>query len=207
MTDTFPSATRRGASLLALLLLAGASQPRADGIAAGQDTPAPVVDELGAALPITPGDLDRIRKALESSSPVLKIDDGQLRYYVQILAKQKTFADYVKGYDLLNGPTKGGNPMTHREFLALVTPKEFYSSGGITAWEQLQFALTNYLGQTFVKKAIEDLQHARDAREVDEIRDRIERELSALRRRPAPPPAAAPAGDPASPTPSPEPTR
>lgn len=95
----------------------------------------------------------------------------------------------MKGYDLVNGPTKGGNPMSHREFLAMVTPKEFYSSGGITAMEQLQFALTNWLGQTFVKKAIEDLQTARDQREVDDIRERIERELAALRRKPAEAPA------------------
>lgn len=161
-----------------------------------------------ATVPITPGDLERIRKALDSSSPAIKIDDDQLRYYVQILAKQKSFADYVKGYDLMNGATKGGNPMTHREFLNLVTPREFYSSGGITAWEQLQFALTNYLGQTFVRKAIEDLQQAKDGREVDEIRDRIERELSALRRRPAPEPVEPrPSTEPTTPAPSPGPAR
>jgi hypothetical protein len=144
------------------------------------------------AVPITNADLDRIRKALDSS-PSLKIDDTQLRFYVQILAKERSFADYVKGYDLRNGPTKGGNPMTHQEFLALVTPKEFYSSGGITAWEQLQFAVTNWLGQTLVKKAIEDLQGAKSEREIDEIRARIDRELSALRRKPAAP--AVPAGE------------
>jgi hypothetical protein len=136
---------------------------------------------VGSGVPITNNDLARIRRALESG-PALKIDDSQLRYYVQVLAKQRTFAEYVKGYDLKNGPTKGGNPMTHQEFLHMVTPREFYSSGGITAMEQLQFALTNWLGQTLVRKAIEDLQAAKSEREVDEIRDRIERELSGLRR-------------------------
>jgi hypothetical protein len=71
--------------------------------------------------------------------------------------------------------------MTHQEFLNLVTPREFYSSGGITAMETLQFALTNWLGQTLVKKAIEDLQNAKTEREVDDIRARINRELEALR--------------------------
>lgn len=162
--------------------------------------PEPVGSASEADVPITPGDLARIRQALESS-PNLKIDNSQLRFYVQILAAERSFADYVKGYDLLNGPTKGGNPMTHKEFLSLVTPREFYSSGGITAWEQLQFALTNYLGQSVVKKAITELQRAKDEREVDEIRDRIERELSALRRRPAPALAPAP-GLEVPPTPS-----
>jgi hypothetical protein len=142
--------------------------------------------EPAASVPITQADLDRIRKALENP-PAVRIDNDQLRYFVQILAKERTFAEYAKGYDLRNGPTRGGNPMTHQEFLQLVTPKEFYSSGGITAWEQLQFALTNYLGQTLVRKAIEDLQKAKDTREVDEIRERIERELAALRRKPADP--------------------
>ena len=146
-----------------------------------------------ATVPVTPGDLERIRRALDTG-PGLKIDDSQLRYFVQIIAKQRTFADYVKGYDLRNGPTKGGNPMTHQEFLNLVTPREFYSSGGITAWEQLQFALTNYLGQTLVQKALDDIKAARTQREVDEIRARIERELAALRRKPAPA-----AAEPASP--------
>jgi hypothetical protein len=185
--------------MLGLLLIAG---PESSLAAQTMELPAQSGLVTDAGVLITPGDLDRIRKALEAS-PSLKIDESQLRFYVQILAKQRSFADYVKGYDLMNGPTKGGNPMTHKEFLGLVTPREFYSSGGITAWEQLQFALTNYLGQAVVKKAIEDLQQAKDAREVDDIRDRIERELSALRRRPAdkPAPEAPPAPvPPATPT-------
>jgi hypothetical protein len=134
------------------------------------------------SVPITQSDLNRIRQALESG-PTIKIDDTQLRYYVQVLATKRTFAEYVKGYDLRNGATKGGNPMTHGEFLALVTPRELYSSsgGGITAYEQLQWALTNWLGQTLVKKAIEDLQGAKSQNEVDDIRARIDRELAALR--------------------------
>jgi hypothetical protein len=193
----FPRTAIRTAGLVFGLVAASqhasAGQPQAP---PAQSTPSP--DQV--AVPITDADLARIRKALDSS-PAIKIDDSQLRFYVQILAKQRSFADYVKGYDLRNGPTKGGNPMTHNEFLALVTPKELYSSGGITAWEQLQFAVTNWLGQSLVKKAIEDLQGAKSEREIDEIRARIDRELSALRRKPAVPPAAEKPATPASPAP------
>jgi hypothetical protein len=183
----------------------GAAEQGAGQQAAPAQTPTTTTPTSQPAVPITEADLDRIRKALDSS-PSLKIDDSQLRFYVQILAKERSFAEYVKGYDLRNGPTKGGNPMSHAEFLAMVTPKEFYSSGGITAWEQLQFAVTNWLGQSLVKKAIEDLQQAKDEREVDEIRARIERELSALRRKPADPatPAPTPQTPPAPATPAPE---
>ena len=201
MTSLTEHAKARIAAAVAagFLLVRGVSaQPQ--GVAAPA-TPQAETQPSGVTVPMTEADLSRIRKALDSS-PSLRIDDNQLRFYVQILARERSFADYVKGYDLRNGPTKGGNPMTHQEFLNMVTPREFYSSGGITAWEQLQFAVTNWLGQSLVKKAIEDLQQAKDAREVDEIRARIERELSALRRKPAEPTAPA-ATAPANPVPDP----
>jgi hypothetical protein len=143
--------------------------------AAPQPGPEPAV-----TVPITPGDLARIRRALDSE-PAVRMDDEQLRFYVQILAKQPSFAEFVKGYDFKQGPTRRGNPMTHSEFVAMVTPKEMQSSVGITARETLEFALTNWLSQTLIKRAFEDLQKAKDEREVQEIRDRIERELAALR--------------------------
>jgi hypothetical protein len=63
----------------------------------------------------------------------------------------------------------------------MVTPKEMNSSVGITAMETLQFAFTNWLGQSLVKKAIEDLRNAKSEHEIQEIRDRIDRELASLR--------------------------
>lgn len=136
------------------------------------DQPAPVTT--------TPADIDRIRKALDSS-PTVKIDLDQLRFFLQVLAKQPTFAEFSKGYDFKNGPTRGGNPMTHSEFLAMVTPKEMQSQVGITARETLEFAFTNWLSQSLIKRAFEEMKNAKDEREVQEIRARIERELAALR--------------------------
>jgi hypothetical protein len=157
--------------LLASVILA----PRAT---SAQDSkavpPTPSSNPTLDPVPVSSSDLDRIRQAL-AAEPSLKIDDNQLRYYVEIVAKSPTFADYVKGYDLVNGPTRGGNPMTHQEFLNLVTPKELYSSGGITAYELLQFSFTNWLAQTLVKKAADDLKNARDAGQLNDIRSRIDR--------------------------------
>jgi prophage DNA circulation protein len=45
----------------------------------------------------------------------------------------------------------------------------------------LQMAVTNWLGQTLIKNAIEEMLKARTERERDEIRARIDRELAALR--------------------------
>jgi hypothetical protein len=158
-------------------LLTGALALGSVRLAAAQGSPTPAADNGSA---VSEADLGRIRKALETA-PTLNLDDNQLRYYVRILAQRPDFLDFMKGYDFKNGPTRGGNPMTHQEFLAMVTPKEMNSSGGITAMETLQFAFTNWLGQSLVKKAIEDLKNAKSEREVQEIRDRIERELAALR--------------------------
>jgi hypothetical protein len=176
LTDRMKLNSRRAVAVGMVLLALSPLTARAQGPPPEAATPA----QPEVVVPITNSDLARIRQALESG-PAIKIDDSQLRYYVQVLAKQRTFAEYVKGYDLRNGPTKGGNPMTHQKFLQMVTPREFYSSGGITAWEQLQFAFTNWLGQTMVKRAIEELQSAKTQSEVDEIRERIDRELALIR--------------------------
>jgi hypothetical protein len=166
----------------ASLLATTAAAREQDGAASAQPPPGqtPSTTRQTAPPAVTMADLTRIKRALDAS-PTIKLDDSQLRYYVKILAKQTDFRDFMNGYDFINGPTRRGNPMTHSEFLSMVTPKEMNSSGGITAIETLQFAFTNWLGQSLVKKAIEDLRHAKSEHEIQEIRDRIDRELASLR--------------------------
>nr|PZN88283.1 MAG: hypothetical protein DIU54_02705 [Acidobacteriota bacterium] len=178
------NARRALAFLLAAGMLAG---PAAAAAGAGQTPDWPTspgaetgtTEEPQVVVPVTPGDLARIRRALDGP-PALRIDDADLRFYVQVLATQPTFAEYVKGYNFLEGPTRRGNPMTHAEFLTMVTPKEMYSSVGITARETLELAFTNWLAQTLIRRAFEDLQRAKDEREIQAIRDRIDRELAML---------------------------
>lgn len=176
----------RSVSLVGIALAAALALP---GVAAAQDQTPPASSQsqaspqspsTSAAAAQAAADLERVRAQL-NRAPVLKLDDGQLRFYVEVIAKQPTIADVIGSYDLINGPTKGGAPMTHQEFLNMVTPKELYGSGGIKATELLQFALTNWLGQQVIKRAIEDIRNARTEREVQEIRARIERELAALK--------------------------
>jgi len=133
-----------------------------------------------ASPPVSEAEFRRIKEAL-GTKPLVSVSDDQLKFYVQVIGKQPSFAEWVKGYDLMNGPTRRGNAMTHQEFLNLVTPRDFYSSGGITATEMLTVAVTNYLGQALLKKAFEKLRNAKDEREAQEIRDRINSELAALR--------------------------
>ena len=130
--------------------------------------------------PERPPNLDRIRAAV-NRPPEIKITDGQLRIYVEVIAKWPRFDQLVKGYDLMNGPVARGNPMTHAEFLSMVTPKELHSSGGIKPTEILTMALVNWAGKAVISKGLEAIGNAKSQREIDEIRARIDRELAALR--------------------------
>ena len=135
-----------------------------------------------AAPDTLPIDLDRVQQQAEKR-PTVKLDPEQLRFYVLVLGRQPRFSDFVGNYDLLNGPTKGGAAMTHQEFLSMVTPHELNELFGATSsssFAMFQAALMNAAGQLLIKKAVQQLRHARDEGEVQEIRERIDQELSAL---------------------------
>ena len=147
------------------------------------DTPAAAAPTPGTEAPanVSNEQVNRVRRALEHK-PLVDLKGEQLQFYVQIIGRPPmTFADYARGSDLMHGPTRRGNPMSHQEFLSMVTPREMYSSGGITPSELLQFALTNWLGQTLVRRGLEEINEARTEQEKQEIRDRIDRELLILK--------------------------
>jgi len=126
--------------------------------------------------------LDRIRQGLAQDS-TLRLDNGQLKIYVEVVAPWPTFYEKTRGYDFLNGPTGGGNPMSHQEFLGMVTPKEMYGSGGISAPEVLAMAVVNYFGQKALLKGAKELQQmkqSRDQKKIAEIRARIDAEIAGL---------------------------
>jgi hypothetical protein len=70
--------------------------------------------------------LARIKDAVNQPMTI-RVDEDQLRFYVQIVVKPPSFAEYVKGQDLMTAPTKGGNPMTHQEFTRMMTPQGLFS--------------------------------------------------------------------------------
>jgi hypothetical protein len=124
--------------------------------------------------------LERIKSVL-SHDPALKIDQNKLMFYIQVVAKFPTFREFIGDYDLMKGATRGGNPMTHAEFVDMVTPRDLYGSGGIQATEMLQFALVNWLGHVLAKKVADSISNSRDEAQIRQIREQIDRELAALR--------------------------
>jgi hypothetical protein len=128
-----------------------------------------------------PVDLNRIRDAV-ARDPAFKFDESQIRFYLQVLAPEPTFSDFVKGQDLTSGVVADA-PITHQDFLDMVTPKELYSAAGIRPTEALQFAITGLVGQMLVKRAFESITDTWRARQLRELNERIDLELAALRRR------------------------
>ena len=123
--------TRRALAAVAVgLSLLVSPQPAAAGEQGQTSTGAAQSSQTAQA------DLDRIRAAV-NRDPAFKFDESQVRFYLQVLAPAPTFSDFVKGQDLTSGVVADA-PMTHREFLDMVTPKELYSAAGIRPTETLQ---------------------------------------------------------------------
>jgi hypothetical protein len=126
-------------------------------------------------------ELERIREAVRST-PAIRIREGQVQFYLQVVAPRMTFEDYAKNRDLTSGPVPRAG-MTHGEFLSMVTPRELYGGGGIRPGEALQMAVTGLVGQMLVKKAFKSATDYWRARELREINERIDAELASLRGR------------------------
>jgi hypothetical protein len=176
--------TRRGLCLVVTLVVAiavarpaAAQTPPPDpkAIPPGQVTPPTGQASTALALPV---DVDKIRTALEKPQP-LHINDQYLRFYLEVRPAPVTFMYWVGNFDLMKGAVPGA-AVTGRDLAAMMTPREMYSSAGITATDMLQFAATNFAAQTLIRRAAEEIRNAKDQKQVSEIRARIDRQLSAL---------------------------
>lgn len=147
-------------------------------LAQQQQTPPPAAAPPAQQLPV---DLAKIREALKQD-PKLRLNTDELRFYVDIIGRIPTFEEIVGDFDLRNGRVPGA-PMTHDEFLSMVTPKDLHSTTGISAMETLGVALTSWGMISLVKKAYEEYKKAKTDRERRAIQEQIERELRELQRR------------------------
>jgi hypothetical protein len=176
--------TRRGIGLVVSLVVAIAvARP------AGAQTPPPApkvtppsqtTSTAGqtAAEPALPVDVDKIRTALSRPQP-LQIRDQNLRFYLEVRPPPITFMSLVGSFDLMKGAV-AGSAVTGRDLATMMTPREMYSSAGITATDMLQFAATNFAAQALIRRAVDEIRNAKDQKQVAEIRAKIDRELTAL---------------------------
>ena len=181
-----PFPLRRSAAILLTALLCVSPVPTSQ--ARGQQaTPPPTgggtqsgsKPQTEPTVQLPQSQLDQIKRAVLTDTR-LQLRGDPLRFYVTTEARLPSVQEMLGTYDLKNGPVARA-PMRHSEYLNMVTPQELYGSGGITALELLQGAVVNALGHWLVRKAMNDLGKAENEREVQEIRERIDRELAALR--------------------------
>lgn len=178
---------RRSAAILLTALMC--ASPLRTSQAQGQGTPPPTggsTTQSGSkpqttepTVQLPQSQLDQIKRALLTDTR-LQLRGDPLRFYVTTEARLPSVQEMLGTYDLKNGPVARA-PMRHSQYLNMVTPQELYGSGGITGLELLQGAIVNALGHWLVRKAMNDLGKAENEREVQEIRERIDRELAALR--------------------------
>lgn len=170
-----PALTKIAAFALAGLVCATAASAQTT-----TTTPPPTPPPTAQA-PAVPPNVDRIRTQVNKPSTLVVDSDGQLRIYVEIIGNWPTFYEYTKGTDFLKGAAPSRGAITHAEMFNPLQPKELYGSGGISATELLQGAIVNWLGHKIISKGLKEISEARNARQIAEIRDRIDRELAALK--------------------------
>ncbi len=145
--------------------------------AAPPDSPQSSAATQSTRLPV---DLSRIREGLDRPAPEINLNDGRLRFFAQVTEKEPWFEKFTLGFNFRSGLVPGAG-MTHQEFLNQVTPKYLYGSGGITALEQLEWGVVNYVAIWTVKRLYKELSEARTEWRRKQIQEQIDRELAALK--------------------------
>ena len=101
---------------------------------------------------------------------------------MEVIGNWPSFADVTKGYDFINGPTGYGNPMSHQEFVDMVTPRDMYSTAGIQPAEILTMAAVNAVGQWAIVKALTKISNSHKDKQLRDIRAQIDADLAAIKK-------------------------
>jgi hypothetical protein len=188
--------SRRGLCLVVSLVVAiavarpaGAQAPRPDPQTApptqtatpGQATPpSQTTTAETTTQPALPVDVDKIRTALSRPQSLQINNQNQnLRFYLEIHPAPVTFMSWVGNFDLMKGPVPG-SAISGVDLANMMTPREMYSSAGITATDMLQFAATNFAAQSLIRRAVTEIRNAKDQKQVAEIQAKIDHELAVL---------------------------
>jgi hypothetical protein len=164
-----------GTVVLALLCVvsnasAQEAQPPA---AASAEGPQPAVNP--EALPVN---VDRIQRLL--SRP--KVIDTETRavFRIEVFGRSPTIEE-ILGPDFLKGPAMAG-PMTHQEFLNMVTPKDVQGYAAFDNKQGMIVAATSFALQWALRQAVQKYEDARTARAKEEARKEVDEALAALRK-------------------------
>lgn len=134
-----------------------------------------------------PVSLKRIREGLARKQSLdLAMPDVPV-FSITVEGRLPRFADFVGEDALFRGPAPATS-LTHREYLALVSPPQTQSFGAFDGSELVQVVATQMLfslGTNMVLKAIDSIKEGRKASERERARREVQAVLDALARRAA----------------------
>ena len=130
------------------------------------------VDALGL-------DIRRIQRAV-TRAPAIRAETTRAVFRVQVFSRKLTIDD-ILGPDWRRGPTPAG-PMTHQEFLNLVTPKDVQGYAAFDNKQAVTVAATSFALQWAIQQAIRKFDNAKTAREKEAARKEVDQAMAALRK-------------------------
>lgn len=160
-----------GSTMAQGLTLAQAGSTMAQAAPPQESAAAPGSEEAPAGdLPVS---LDRVQRAL-ARPPAISLEGKQV-YRVEVVGKKLTIEDLL-GPDYLKGPVPRAG-MTHQEFLAMVTPKDFQGYAPYTNREGMAMAATSFALKWAVQRAVHKYQTAAEGRDREAARREVEQAL------------------------------
>jgi hypothetical protein len=163
--------------LIVCAALAGQGQSQAPAAApttaesVAADTPSTDTD---GDLPVS---IERIQRAL-SRPPAIRLKGDQSVFRVEVLGKRLTIEE-ILGPDYLKGPVPRA-PMTHQEFLNMVTPKDYQGYAAFSNREGVAVAASSFALKWALQKAIHKYQTAHEEREREAARKEVQDALIEL---------------------------
>jgi hypothetical protein len=159
------------AALLLVTPAAAAQENGNGGAVAAPSTPALDPDDL-------PVSVDKIQRAL-SREPAIRVAEQRTKFRVEVFGRKPTI-DEILGPDWARGPVPYGG-MTHQEFLNMVTPQAVQGYAAFDNKEGAMVAVTSFVFQYALAKAIKKFQEAKQERERAEAKREVDEALAALR--------------------------
>jgi hypothetical protein len=173
----------RPAIAVSIVVLIGASVPLAS---AEQDNGQTPVATNGSSAPraaidpdALPVNIDRIQRVL-AHPPAIKPESTRPVFRIEVFGRKPTITD-ILGPDFLKGPVPAG-PMTHQEFLNLVTPKDVQGYAAFDNKQGMIVAATSFALQWALRQAVQKFQDAKTERQKEAARKEVEEALASLRK-------------------------
>jgi hypothetical protein len=124
-----------------------------------------------------PVSMERIQRAL-SRQPAIRLKGDQSVFRVEVLGKRLTIEE-ILGPDYLKGPVPRA-PMTHQEFLDMVTPQDYRGYAAFSNREGAAVAASSFALKWALQKAIHKYQTAREDRAREAARKEVQDALLEL---------------------------